>query len=354
VIEGTGTRYCPSIEDKVVRFADKDKHQVFIEPEGLDTTEMYVSGMSTSLPEDVQIAMYRTVPGLENCRLTRNGYAIEYDCIDATQLTLSLEFKAVRGLFSAGQFNGSSGYEEAAAQGIVAGINAARHAQDQPPITIDRSEGYIGVLIDDLVTKGSQEPYRMMTSRAEYRLLLRQDNADLRLMTKGHEVGLVSNERYNRLLEKKENIAREIKRLEKTTCPPNQVLNDFLLERESTAVTTGVTLAELLKRPELSYDDLAAVDALRPFLPPDVCEQVHIQVKYDGYIKRQNMQIEQYKKLENRPLPSDYDYSTIHGLRLEARQKLNAIKPCSVGQASRITGVSPSDISVLLIHFKSK
>ncbi len=350
VIEGTGTRYCPSIEDKVVRFADKDRHQVFIEPEGEDTNEVYVSGMSTSLPEDVQEAMYRTVPGLRNCRLTRNGYAIEYDCLDATQLNLGLGFKDIEGLYSAGQFNGSSGYEEAAAQGILAGLNAGRYAQGKTPIHIDRSQGYIGVLVDDLVTKGSQEPYRMMTSRAEYRLLLRQDNADLRLMAIGYEAGLVQEVRYQKLLAKQEAIEKELKRLEAVVLPPTAELNAFLEANQSTPVSSGVTLAELMRRPELSYSLLTNFDKDRPELFTDVAEQVNIQVKYAGYIKRQMQQVEQFKKLESRKLPQPYDYSQIHGLRLEARQKLNAILPENIGQASRITGVSPADIAVLLVH----
>ncbi|MDR2904151.1 MAG: tRNA uridine-5-carboxymethylaminomethyl(34) synthesis enzyme MnmG, partial [Clostridiales bacterium] len=353
-IEGTGTRYCPSIEDKIVRFADKERHQVFIEPEGEETTEMYVQGMSTSLPADVQLKMLRSVPGLENCEIMRNGYAIEYDCVDATQLKLSLEFMSVPGLFSAGQFNGSSGYEEAAAQGIVAGINAAMAVQGRAPLTVDRSEGYIGVLIDDLVTKGTKEPYRMMTSRAEYRLLLRQDNADLRLTEKGHDIGLIPAERYARFLEKKAAIEREISRVQKIDVAPTALAKNLLAERKSAGIMTGVKLGELIKRPELSYDALAPLDPERPALPLPVREQVNISIKYEGYIKRQLQQVAQFKKLENKKIPQGIDYNKIPNLRLEACQKLNAIRPESIGHAARITGVSPADISVLLIHTNPK
>jgi len=350
VIDGTGPRYCPSIEDKVVRFADKERHQIFIEPEGEDTNEMYIQGMSTSLPEDVQVAMYRTVPGLENCRITRAAYAIEYDCIDATQLKLSLEFKNIGGLFSAGQFNGTSGYEEAAAQGIIGGINAALLIKGKEPLILDRSDAYIGVLIDDIVTKGSKEPYRMMTSRAEYRLILRQDNADLRLTEKGYNVGLISKERFDRFLKKKALIDKEINRVVNVNIPPSEKLNAFIEKRGGSVISTGVKLSELIKRPELNYEDLAFADGERPFLPDDVKEQVNIQIKYEGYIKRQLIQVEQYKKTETKVLPSDIDYFSMKGLRLEARQKLSQIKPHNVGQASRIAGVSPADISVLLVN----
>ena len=352
-IEGTATRYCPSIEDKVVRFAEKTSHQVFVEPEGENTNELYVSGMSTSLPEDVQIAMYRTVPGLENCRIVRFGYAIEYDCVDATQLLPTLEFKTISGFFSAGQFNGTSGYEEAAAQGLIAGINAAAKILDKPPLTIDRSEGYIGVLIDDLVTKGSNEPYRMMTSRAEYRLLLRQDNADLRLTEKGYGY-LISDERHQKTIEKKRYITDEINRLSKTIVAPTEKVNLLLKQHDSSEITSGMKLVELIKRPELTYDLLVDVDTNRPTLPKDVAEQVNIAIKYEGYIKRQMLHVEQFKKLENRKLPQDLDYSTISNLRLEARQKLNAIKPLNIGQASRITGVNPADISNLLVYMERR
>ena len=352
VIEGTGTRYCPSIEDKVVRFADKERHQVFIEPEGENTSEMYISGMSTSLPEDVQLAMYRSVPGLEKAELTRNGYAIEYDCIDATQLRLSLEFNKIQGLFSAGQFNGSSGYEEAAAQGVVAGINAARRVKGQDAFTLDRSEAYIGVLIDDLVTKGSREPYRMMTSRAEYRLLLRQDNADIRLTERGHEAGLASVARRDAVVAKKESIARETKRVMAVNIAPSAMADGLLAARESTKFTTGIKLAELIRRPELDYEYLAPLDAERPDLPEDVREQVNITIKYQGYIERQQEQVAQFKKLESRVLPADIRYEDVPNLRLEARQKLEAIRPASIGHASRITGVSPADITVLLVYME--
>lgn len=353
VIEGTGTRYCPSIEDKIVRFADKDRHQIFIEPEGEYTNELYVQGMSTSLPEDVQKKMYRTIEGLENCVFMRTGYAIEYDCIDATQLKLNLEFKSVKNLFSAGQFNGSSGYEEAAAQGLVAGINAALAIDKKDSLIIDRSEGYIGVLIDDLVTKGTKEPYRMMTSRAEYRLLLRQDNADLRLSEKGYHAGLLSPERYAMFLEKKEAVEKEIKRVSKVSVPPSEKAAEILKTYDSTEITTGIKLTELVKRPELDYEKLAPLDKERPELPFYVKEQVNIQIKYEGYIKRQMQQVAQFKKMEQKLLPANIDYNEIHGLRLEARQKLNAIRPLNIGHAGRITGVSPADISVLLIYMES-
>lgn len=352
VIEGTGPRYCPSIEDKIVRFADKERHQLFIEPEGENTEEMYIQGMSSSLPEDVQIAMYRTVPGLENCEITRFAYAIEYDCIDATQLKLSLEFKDFHGLFSAGQFNGSSGYEEAAAQGLIGGINAARYIENKEPLILQRSDGYIGVLIDDLVNKGSREPYRMMTSRAEFRLLLRQDNADQRLTPIGYDIGLISQERYAALREKERMVKEEIERVQSVTMGPNPTVV-ALLERHHTApIKNGARLSDLVKRPQLTYDALAEIDPERPELPADVREQVNIQIKYEGYIGQQLKQVEQFKKLENRMLPEDLDYETIQGLRLEARQKLNAVRPRNLGQASRITGVSPADISVLLIYME--
>ncbi|AUS98504.1 tRNA uridine-5-carboxymethylaminomethyl(34) synthesis enzyme MnmG [Clostridium thermosuccinogenes] len=351
-IKGVGPRYCPSIEDKVVRFADKERHQVFVEPMGLDTEEMYLQGVSTSLPEDVQIKLMRSIPGLENVSVMRSAYAIEYDCIDATQLKLSLEFKNIDGLFSAGQINGSSGYEEAAAQGLMAGINAALKIKGKEPLILDRSQAYIGVLIDDLVTKGTKEPYRMMTSRAEYRLLLRQDNADLRLTPIGYAIGLISDERYRRFEEKRNQIAEEIERVEKTVIAPRENVNRFLESRKSTPIKSGVKLAELLRRPELSYDDLAEIDEGRPALSRAVREQVEISVKYEGYIKRQMQQVEQFKKLENRRLPKDIDYMAIEGIRIEARQKLDKIRPDSVGQASRITGVSPADINVLLIYLE--
>ena len=351
-IKGVGPRYCPSIEDKVVRFADKERHQVFVEPMGLDTEEMYLQGVSTSLPEDVQIKLMRSIPGLENVSVMRSAYAIEYDCIDATQLKLSLEFKNIDGLFSAGQINGSSGYEEAAAQGLMAGINAALKIKGKEPLILDRSQAYIGVLIDDLVTKGTKEPYRMMTSRAEYRLLLRQDNADLRLTPIGHAIGLISDERYKKFEEKRNQIAEEIERVEKTVIAPRENVNRFLESRKSTPIKSGVKLAELLRRPELSYDDLAEIDEGRPALSRAVREQVEISVKYEGYIKRQMQQVEQFKKLENRRLPKDIDYMAIEGIRIEARQKLDKIRPDSVGQASRITGVSPADINVLLIYLE--
>ena len=351
-IEGTGPRYCPSIEDKVVKFPDKNRHQVFIEPEGLHTTEMYVGGMSSSLPEDVQYAMYRSVPGLEHAKIVRNAYAIEYDCIDARQLKSTLEFKNIEGLFSGGQFNGSSGYEEAAAQGLIAGINAARKLQGKDGIIIDRSQGYIGVLIDDLVTKESHEPYRMMTSRAEYRLLLRQDNADLRLTKIGYEVGLIDEELYQNLLKKEKMIEEEIERVEHTNIGTSETVQKVLESFGSTPLNSGTTLAELIRRPELSYEKLADIDENRPELPYDVEEQVNINIKYDGYIRRQMRQVEQFKKLENKKIPEDINYDEIQSLRIEAKQKLNAIRPASIGQASRISGVSPADVSVLLVYLK--
>ena len=351
-IEGTGPRYCPSIEDKVVKFPDKDRHQVFIEPEGIHTTEMYVGGMSSSLPEDVQYAMYRSVPGLEHAKIVRNAYAIEYDCIDARQLKSTLEFKSVEGLFSGGQFNGSSGYEEAAAQGLIAGINAARKLQGKDGIIIDRSQGYIGVLIDDLVTKESHEPYRMMTSRAEYRLLLRQDNADLRLTKIGYEVGLIDEERYQRLLKKERMIEEETERVNHTNIGTSEKVQEVLKSYGSTPLNSGTTLAELIRRPELSYDKLADIDDNRPDLPYDVEEQVNINIKYDGYIRRQMRQVEQFKKLENKKIPDNIDYNEIKSLRIEAKQKLSQIRPASIGQASRISGVSPADVSVLLVYLK--
>lgn len=362
IIEGIGTRYCPSIEDKIVRFADKERHQVFVEPMGLGTQEMYLQGMSSSLPEDVQIEMVHSLEGLENAHIMRSAYAIEYDCIDPSQLKLSLEFKHINGLFSAGQINGSSGYEEAAAQGIIAGINAVRKLQDKPPLILDRSEAYIGVLIDDLITKGTKEPYRVMTSRSEYRLLLRQDNADLRLTPKGYEVGLISEDRYRRFIEKKTKIEEEIHRLENTYVPPSAKVNEFLASMGSTAIKSGIKLSELLRRPELSYSALEAVDIERPENFKDenrrkydpVAEQVEIAIKYEGYIKRQVLQVEQFKKLENRLIPEDIDYNEIHGLRIEAKQKLAKTRPVSVGQASRISGVSPADISVLLIYLSAQ
>ena len=351
-IEGTGPRYCPSIEDKVVKFPDKDRHQVFIEPEGIHTNEMYVGGMSSSLPEDVQYKMYRSVPGLEHAKIVRNAYAIEYDCIDARQLKSTLEFKNIEGLFSGGQFNGSSGYEEAAAQGLIAGINAARKLQGKEGIVIDRSQGYIGVLIDDLVTKESREPYRMMTSRAEYRLLLRQDNADLRLTKIGYEVGLIDEERYQRLLAKERMIEEEQKRVEHTNIGTSANVRQVLEKYGSTPLNSGTTLAELIRRPELSYEKLEEIDVNRPDLPYDVIEQVDINIKYDGYIKRQMRQVEQFKKLENKKIPENINYDEIQSLRIEAKQKLNQIRPASIGQASRISGVSPADISVLLVYLK--
>ena len=352
-IQGTGPRYCPSIEDKVVRFADKDRHQVFIEPEGLYTNEMYLGGMSSSMPEDVQYAMYKTVPGLEHVRIVRNAYAIEYDCINAIQLKSSLEFKKIKGLFAGGQFNGSSGYEEAAAQGIIAGINAAQYVKGKEPLILDRSESYIGVLIDDLVTKESFEPYRMMTSRAEYRLLLRQDNADIRLTKYGHDIGLISDERYERLQNKIKLIDEEIERVKGVNIGTNEQVQKLLLENGSTELLTGVTLAELIKRPELSYELLAPIDKHRPELPWDVRQQVNINLKYEGYISRQLRQVEHFKKLENKIIPEGLDYYEINGLRKEAMQKLDKFNPRSIGQASRISGVSPADISVLLVYLES-
>ena len=352
-IQGTGPRYCPSIEDKVVRFADKDRHQVFIEPEGLYTNEMYLGGMSSSMPEDVQYAMYKTVPGLEHVRIVRNAYAIEYDCINAIQLKSSLEFKKIKGLFAGGQFNGSSGYEEAAAQGIIAGINAAQYVRGEEPLILDRSESYIGVLIDDLVTKESFEPYRMMTSRAEYRLILRQDNADIRLTKYGHDIGLISDERYERLQNKIKLIDEEIERVKGVNIGTNEQVQKLLLENGSTELLTGVTLAELIKRPELSYELLAPIDKHRPELPWDVRQQVNINLKYEGYISRQLRQVEHFKKLENKIIPEGLDYYEINGLRKEAMQKLDKFNPRSIGQASRISGVSPADISVLLVYLES-
>ena len=352
MIEGTGPRYCPSIEDKVVRFSDKKRHQVFIEPEGLYTNEMYIGGMSSSLPEDVQDEMYHSVPGLENARIVKNAYAIEYDCINPRQLYPTLEFKKIKGLFSGGQFNGSSGYEEAAAQGLIAGINAAMEVKGQEQLVLDRSEAYIGVLIDDLVTKENHEPYRMMTSRAEYRLLLRQDNADLRLRKKGYQVGLIDEETYQKLLEKEAAIAREIERTEHATIGGTPEVQKLLEEKGSTLLKSGTTIAELTRRPELNYEDLAPIDKERPFLPWDVKEQVEINLKYEGYIKRQMKQVEQFKKLEAKKIPEDLDYEKVGSLRIEARQKLEEYRPVSIGQASRISGVSPADISVLLVYLE--
>ena len=354
VIEGTGPRYCPSIEDKVVRFADKNRHQVFVEPEGLYTNEMYVGGMSSSLPEDVQHAMYRSVPGLENVKIVRNAYAIEYDCINPRQLYATLEFKNIKGLFSGGQFNGSSGYEEAAAQGLVAGINAAMSVLGKEQIVIDRSEGYIGVLIDDLVTKDNHEPYRMMTSRSEYRLLLRQDNADQRLTRLGYQVGLISEERYQHLLEKERQIEEEVSRLESVFVGCSENVQETLRRYNSTELKSGTSLAELLKRPEIKYDSLADIDPERPVLSKEVTDQVEINLKYDGYIKRQLKQVEQFKKLENKKIPLDLDYKEIGSLRVEAVQKLEAYRPLSIGQASRISGVSPADISVILVYLEQR
>ncbi len=352
LIKGTGPRYCPSIEDKVVKFADKEKHQIFIEPEGENTDEMYIQGMSTSLPEEVQVQMYRTVPGLENCRIMRTAYAIEYDCIDATQLKLSLEFKNIHGLFGAGQFNGSSGYEEAAAQGLIGGINAAQYVKGEKPLILDRSEAYIGVLIDDLVTRGSKEPYRMMTSRAEYRLLLRQDNADERLTEKAYNIGLISEERYNKFLEKERLISEEIERVENVHITPKENVLELLDKYNSTRIKSGVKLSDLIKRPELDYFKLAEIDTERSELAYAVQEEVNIKIKYEGYIKQQMNQVNQFKKMENKLLPADIDYNEIKNLRIEATQKLNAIRPASIGQASRITGVSPADITVLLIYLE--
>lgn len=354
VIDGVGPRYCPSIEDKVVKFADKSRHQLFVEPEGIHTNEMYISGMSSSLPEDVQYAMYRTVPGLEHCKITRNAYAIEYDCFDPNQLYPTLEFKKIKGLFSGGQSNGSSGYEEAAAQGLIAGINAAMEILDREQLILDRSEAYIGVLIDDLVTKENVEPYRMMTSRAEYRLLLRQDNADLRLTPKGHKIGLISDDRYAWVELKKKLIEQEVERVSHVIVGANKKTQEFMAEHESVSLNTGMTLTELIRRPELDYDMLAPLDPERPNLHPEVREQVNINIKYDGYITRQIKQVEEFKRLENKKLSPDLNYEQISGLRIEARQKLNKLKPLSIGQASRIQGVSPADISVLLVYLGVK
>lgn len=354
IIEGTGPRYCPSIEDKVVRFAQRDRHQVFVEPEGLYTNEMYMGGMSSSLPEDVQYAMYRTVPGLENVKIVRNAYAIEYDCINPIQLNPTLEFKNIKGLFSGGQFNGSSGYEEAAAQGLLAGINAAMSALGREPVLLDRSQAYIGVLIDDLVTKENHEPYRMMTSRAEYRLLLRQDNADLRLTELGHTIGLIDDARYEALLLKKKQIAEELDRLEHTFVGTTEEVQQLLAQYDSTPLRSGATMAELIRRPELNYECVAPIDPDRPALPRMTAEQVNIELKYEGYIKRQRIQVEQFQKLENRKLELDFDYGQVHNLRTEAVQKLNQYRPVSIGQASRISGVSPADISVLLVYLEQK
>ena len=354
VIEGTGPRYCPSIEDKVMRFADKERHQVFIEPEGEYTNEMYVGGMSSSLPEDVQFKMYHSVPGLENAVIVRNAYAIEYDCINPLQLTPSLQIKTIKGLFSSGQINGSSGYEEAAAQGLIAGINAARYFYDKEPVIIDRSQGYIGVLIDDLCTKGTNEPYRMMTSRSEYRLLLRQDNADFRLTPLGHEIGLIDDDRYNKFIEKYKCVDEEIKRLEKTNVSPDEEVNKLLEAYNSTLITTGLTLADLVRRPELCYEVLESIDKKRKPLSEDIIFQVNNMIKYKGYIERQNRQVEQFKKLENKRIPDNIDYKTIGSLRSEAVQKLESVRPVSIGQASRISGVSPADISVLMVYLSHR
>lgn len=352
IIEGTGPRYCPSIEDKVVKFAEKERHQVFMEPEGLHTNEMYVGGMSSSLPEDVQLAMYRTVPGLEHCKIVRNAYAIEYDCINPRQLYPTLRFKDVEGLYSGGQLNGSSGYEEAAVQGFMAGVNAAMYLLSREQIILDRSEAYIGVLIDDLVTKENNEPYRMMTSRAEYRLLLRQDNADLRLREKGYQIGLITEEQYQALLNKKQMIEEEIHRLKEHTVGASRENQDFLIRHNSSTLKTGSNLAELVCRPELSYEILAEIDPDRPSLPADVIEQVEIEIKYEGYIERQLRQVEQFKKMERKKIPADIDYDSVPSLRIEARQKLKSFHPMSIGQASRISGVSPADISVLLVYLE--
>ena len=352
IIEGTGPRYCPSIEDKVVKFADKDRHQIFIEPEGINTNEMYVGGMSSSLPEDVQHEMYRTLPGMEHVKIVRNAYAIEYDCINPDQLYASLEFKKIKGLFSGGQFNGSSGYEEAACQGLIAGINAAMSILGKEPLVLDRSEAYIGVLIDDLVTKENHEPYRMMTSRAEYRLLLRHDNADLRLTKKGYEIGLISKERYDWVCKKEELIAQEIERVAKVKIGANKKVQELLESYDSIPLNTGTFLTELIRRPELDYDKLAPIDPERPDLPAEVAEQVNISIKYDGYIKRQMKQVESFKKLEKKKIPENFNYDDVPSLRIEARQKLKTYSPTSIGQASRISGVSPADVSVLLVYME--
>ena len=354
MIEGTGPRYCPSIEDKVVRFSDKPRHQAFVEPVGLDTEEMYIQGMSSSLPEDVQIALYHTIPGLEHAEFTRPAYAIEYDCIDPSNLTLSLEYKGIKGLFMAGQINGTSGYEEAASQGLIAGINASQEIDGKEPVILDRSQAYIGVLIDDIVTKGTNEPYRMMTSRAEYRLLLRQDNADLRLTKIGHDVGLISDERYEKFVKKYENIEKEIKRLKALTVRPEEKVNKLLEKAGTSVLTTGTKMAELLKRTELNYEMLKEIDPERPELSEQEKAEVEIQVKYEGYIKLQEAQVEKFKKLETKILPEDINYEDLKGISLEARQKLNKFKPRSIGQASRISGVSPADVSVLLVYLQQK
>ncbi len=354
MIEGTGPRYCPSIEDKVVRFSDKPRHQAFVEPVGLDTEEMYIQGMSSSLPEDVQIALYHTIPGLEHAEFTRPAYAIEYDCIDPSNLTLSLEYKGIKGLFMAGQINGTSGYEEAASQGLIAGINASQEIDGKEPVILDRSQAYIGVLIDDIVTKGTNEPYRMMTSRAEYRLLLRQDNADLRLTKIGHDVGLISDERYEKFVKKYENIEKEIKRLKELTVRPEEKVNKLLEMAGTPVLTTGTKMAELLKRTELNYEMLKEIDPERPELSDQEKKEVEIQVKYEGYIKLQEAQVEKFKKLETKMLPENINYEDLKGISLEARQKLNKFKPRSIGQASRISGVSPADVSVLLVYLQQK
>lgn len=354
MIEGTGPRYCPSIEDKVVRFSDKERHQVFIEPMGENTDEMYVQGMSSSLPEDVQIEMYRTLPGLENAEFTRPAYAIEYDCIDPSELKLSLEYKKIENLFFAGQANGTSGYEEAASQGLIAGINATLKLKGKEPVILDRSQAYIGVLIDDIVTKGTNEPYRMMTSRAEYRLLLRQDNADLRLTEIGHEIGLISDERYAKFIEKKNNVEKEIARIKQLTIKPTEKVNEFLNKNNSSTISAGVKLGDLLKRTELSYKKLEEIDDNRPNLTKAEAQEVEIQVKYEGYIRMQEDQVQKFKKLEDKYLSEEIDYNLIKGLRIEAQQKLNKIKPRSIGQASRISGVSPADVSVLLIYLEQQ